>query len=142
MCHQNNPDLQLWLREAKILQNLAKSGSLSHSLPVLRRLLNTQVFTNLSLTELKRNTTMIKRKHLLQLLAAESGYRSWADFKQHIVNLPEGTRIPSSIALRNAGYPVLWFPNTSEATLYTKNHGGKVVAFGHQAAVVPQQWEN
>ena len=142
MCHQNNPDLQLWLREAKDLQKRVKSASLSRSLPVLRRLLNTNVLTNLSLIELKNNTSIIQRKHLLQMLAAENGARSWADFKQQVVTAPEGSILPNSIELRDAGYPVLWFPNATEATAYKDNHGGKVVKLGSQAAVVPRDWKS
>lgn len=141
MCHQNNPDLQLWLREAKVLQKLAKSESLSHSLPVLRRLLNAKVLINTSLIELKNNTSIIQRKHLLQMLAAENGSSCWAEFKQHVVTAPEGSILPNSIELRDAGYPVLWFSNTAEATNYTDTYGGKIVKLGSQAAVVPEQWE-
>ncbi|MDN3616781.1 MAG: hypothetical protein ACPG5L_03700 [Vibrio gallaecicus] len=141
MRHQNNPDLQLWLREAKGLQKLAQSASLAHSLPVLRRLLNSKVLTNTSLVELKSNTKIIQRKHLLQMLAAENGAKCWAEFKQHIITAPEGSILPNSIELRDAGYPILWFANAADATLYADNHGGKVVKVGTQAAVAPQQWE-
>jgi len=141
MCHKNNPDLQLWLREAKVLQKLTQSTSLSDALPVLRRLLNSNVLTNISLVALKKNTSIIQRKHLLQMLAAENGANSWADFKQQIVTAPEGSILPNSIELRDAGYPVHWFSNTTEATAYSEHHGGKVVKLGNQAAVVPQQWE-
>ncbi|WP_394126103.1 hypothetical protein [Vibrio hepatarius] len=141
MCHQNNPDLQLWLREAKVLQKLTQSTSLSDALPVLRRLLNSNVLTNISLVELKKNASIIQRKHLLQMLAAENGASCWADFKQQIVTAPEGSILPNSIELRDAGYPVLWFSNATEATGYSNQHGGKVVKLGNQAAVVPSQWE-
>lgn len=141
MCHQTNPDLQLWLREAKVLQKLAKSTSLSRSLPVLRRLLNANVLVNISLVELKNNTSIIKRKHLLQMLAAEHGASCWAEFKQQVVTATEGSILPSSVELHDAGYPVLWFSNTAEATNYTDTHGGKLVKSGRHAAVVPKQWD-
>lgn len=142
MRHQNNPDLQLWLREAKVLQKLAKSASLACSLPVLRRLLNSEVLTNISLVELKSNTAIIQRKHLLHLLAIENGASCWAEFKQQVINAPEGSMLPNSIELRNVGYPVLWFANVDEATLYAEQHGGNIVKVGKQAAVTPTQWES
>jgi hypothetical protein len=141
MCHQKNPDLQLWLREAKVLQKLAKSASLSRSLPVLRRLLNAKVLSNLSLIELKNNTAIIQRKHLLHMLATENGASCWSAFKQQITTAPEGSIVPNSIELRDAGYPVLWFASTAEAATYADNHGGKIVKLGNQAAVVPPRWE-
>ncbi|MEX0336945.1 hypothetical protein [Vibrio tubiashii] len=141
MCHQDNPDLQLWLREAKVLQKLARSESLSRSLPVLRRLLNAKVLTNISLIELKNNASIVKRKHLLQMLAYENGATSWAEFKHQIVAAPEGSILPNSIELRNGGYPVHWFANATEATTYRDHHGGKVIRLGNQAAVVPLQWD-
>ncbi|MCW8332581.1 hypothetical protein [Vibrio paucivorans] len=137
LCHQGNPDLQLWLREAKVLQKAAQSTSLADSLPVLRRLLDARVLTNISLPELKKNASMIQRKHLLNLLAAENGSNCWADFKHQITQAPKGSLRPYSTELREAGYPVLWFSTQPEAKHYADTHGGKVVQVGKQAAVVP-----
>lgn len=138
MLHQDNPDLQLWLREAKILQKAAKSPSLAQSLPVLRRLLNSEVLTDISLLELKSNTEIIQRKHLLNMLAIENGSRCWKDFRQQVAAAEQGSILPNSIELRDAGYPVLWFSTVLEANSYTDQHGGRVIKVGSQAAVVPQ----
>lgn len=137
MRHQDNPDLQLWLREAKVLQKQATSELLSHSLPVLRRLLSSQVLTNISLKQLKNNTDIIQRKHLLNMLAVENGTRSWADFKNKVESSPQGSLRPYSVELKDAGYPVLWFSNLEEAHSYSAQRGGKVIQVNSQAVVVP-----
>lgn len=139
MRHQGNPDLQLWLREAKILQKAAKSSSLAQSLPVLRRLLNAKVLTKLSLPELKRTAVIIQRKHLLHMLAAENGASCWADLKRQIEAAPQGSMLPYSAELRDAGYPALWFSTSAEAQSYAKQHGGRVVKVCSQAIVVPEK---
>lgn len=141
MRHHNSLDLQLWLREAKVLHKQAQSDSLARSLPVLRRLLSAEVLTNISLVELKNTTTLIQRKHLLQMLAVENGTRCWTDFKQQIEASDDGSILPNSLELREAGYPVLWFSSADEASAYTEHHGGKIVKLGSQAAVVPPRWE-
>ncbi|MDD1780401.1 hypothetical protein LRP49_04220 [Enterovibrio sp. ZSDZ35] len=138
MRHQDNPDIQLWLREAKFLQKAAQSDSLSQSLPVLRRLLESKVLTNITLPELKRQSAMIQRKHLLHMLAAENGERCWADLKKIVSAAPQGTILPYSIEQLDAGYLVHWFSSISEAQGYTEQHGGKVVKVGSQAAVLPE----
>lgn len=139
MRHQDNPDLHLWLREAKVLQRAAQSASLADSLPVLRRLLEAKVLLNISLPQLKSKTEMIQRKHLLQLLAVENGFLCWAELKRGIVEAPQGSMLPYSAELKGAGYLALWFSNVSQAQSYIDQHGGKVVRVGSQAAVVPEQ---
>lgn len=139
MRHQDNPDLQLWLREAKVLQRAAQSALLSDSLPVLRRLLEAKVLINISLPQLKSKTEMIQRKHLLQMLAVENGSNCWADFKHKIASGPQGSMRPYSAELRDAGYPVLWFSSTVEAQSYADKNGGKVIKVGRQAAVAPEK---
>lgn len=138
MRHQNDHDLKLWLREAKILQKASQSSSLSDSLPVLRRLINTNVLRGLSLPELTKKRDIIQRKHLLNMLAIENGSSCWAEFKQKVESSTDGEFLPYSVELRNAGYPVLWFSTESEATAYANDNGGKVVKVEGQAAVVPE----
>ncbi|WP_028022036.1 hypothetical protein [Enterovibrio calviensis] len=138
MRHQDDSDLKLWLREAKFLQKAAQSDSLAQSLPVLRRLLESKVLTNITLPELKRHSATIQRKHLLHMLAAENGESCWADFKKIISAAPQGTILPYSTEQLDAGYLVHWFSSVSDAKGYTHQHGGKVVKVGCQAAVVPE----
>ncbi len=102
MRHQNDHDLKLWLREAKILQKASQSSFLSDSLPVLRRLINTNVLRGLSLPELTKKRDIIQRKHLLNMLAVENGSSCWAEFKQKVEGSTNGELLPYSVELRNA----------------------------------------
>ena len=62
----NSEDLLIALsREARRLHKLSQSPSKMKSLPVLRRLINSQVLSQLSLVELYQQQSLIQRKHLL-----------------------------------------------------------------------------
>jgi hypothetical protein len=142
MCHQDNPDLQLWLREANILQKAARSTSLARSLPVLRRLIKSKVLVGITLPELTKNAGIVQRKHLLNMLALENGQESWLEFKKLVQTSPRGTLKPYSVELRNAGYPILWFSTDKEAKAYAAQNGGRVVKVEQQAAVIPERMES
>ena len=105
---QNNV-INIWLLEVKKLHKSTQSESLASVLPVLRRLLNSKVLVDISLPELKNNTQIIQRKHLLQMLAAENGYRCWKDLKAAIEVKAKSDELllPYSVELNNAGYPTL-----------------------------------
>ncbi|GAB3476092.1 hypothetical protein [Marinomonas epiphytica] len=140
MRHQNYSDLDCWLREAKNLHRLSQSFPISHALPVLRRLVKSKVLPQASLLELKHNTALIKRKHLLHMLAIENGAPCWGDFKQQVLASQPGSLLPSSLQLKQAGYPIHWFSNEGEALSFHETNGGKVIRVGEQAAVIPQHW--
>jgi hypothetical protein len=132
--------INTWLLEAKKLQKSTQSESLTRILPVLRRLLNSKVFVDISLPELKNNTGIIQRKHLLQMLAIENGFDCWKDLK-HAIEVKSQTDellLPYRIELNNAGYPTLWFAKVEEAKTYANSHSGKVIIVGEQAAWLPE----
>ena len=130
--------INTWLLEAKKLHKSAQSVSLTRVLPVLRRLLNSKVLVDISLPELKIKTDMIQRKHLLQMLAIEKGYNSWAELKRAIVVKSQADELllPYSLELKNAGYPTLWFATVQEAQCYAEKHSGKVVVGGGASGMV------
>ena len=72
------------------------------------------------------------------MLAAENGKLCWADFKKQIAAAPQGSILPYSIELKEAGYPVLWFSNVGEAESYIAQNGGKLVKVANQAVVAPK----
>ncbi len=127
--------VELWLTEAKNLHKSACSNKLSRSMPVLRRILAVNALLGLSLPELQKQNSMIKRKHLLHTLALENGFNQWGAFKQHILS-SETPLLPISHELREAGYPVLWFAELAEAVVYQQKNGGKLIEVGQQAVVV------
>ncbi|WP_413701473.1 hypothetical protein ACLKMH_07565 [Psychromonas sp. KJ10-10] len=132
--------INTWLIEAKKLHKSTKSASLTDALPVLRRLLNTNVLVGVSLPDLKKKADIIQRKHLLHMLAIEAGYPNWKALKDIIQEKSQQDELllPYSIALKNAGYPTLWFANVAEAKIYADSHKGKVVIVGEQVAWIPE----
>lgn len=124
------------LREAKKLHKAAKSESLSRSLPILRRLISSNTLTNISLVELRNKTTLIQRKHILQMLAYETGYSNWASYRQAVESNQAENIDHYSFSLRKVGYPNLWFASFNEAESYAQTHGGNPVQVGHQAVVI------
>ncbi len=133
--------INIWLLEAKKLHKTSKSELLSHALPVLRRLLNSKTLVDISLPELKKNIHIIKRKHLLQMLALENGHPRWPQIKQAIQVKAQADELllPYDIELKNAGYPTLWFAKVEEAETYAKLNQGKVIVVGEQAAWLPAE---
>lgn len=132
-----NDILTFLLKEAKRLHRAAHSDSLTKSLPILRRLIITNTLTGLSLPELKRQRTIIQRKHVLHMLAKENDFKNWAEYK-HTIEEGEGCE-PSELILRHVGYPNLWFSNYKEAKSYAQQNGGQIIKFGTQAVVIPHQ---
>ncbi len=125
------------LRVAKSLHRAARSESRLQSLPILRRLISSETFREISLPELHRQRGIIQRKHILQMLALEAGYGSWAAYKKEINDKPAEQPLHYSLALRYAGYPNIWFRSFAEAEHYATEHGGQPIAVGQQAVVIP-----
>ncbi|WP_370978451.1 hypothetical protein [Agaribacterium sp. ZY112] len=131
--------IELLLKEAKKLHKSLKSESISVFLPVLRRLIATKTLKNIGLPELCRNKAMVQRKHILQMLAYEMAYDSWAQCRKALSRAQSDQQVHYCLALRRSGYPNHWFSSMHDAELYTREHGGKPVLVGSQAVVVPKK---
>lgn len=125
------------LREARRLHRAATSDSPAAALPVLRRLLATQVMPAASLPELFRQRARVQRKHVLRMLAIEAGHASWEDFAQALPALDAAPLLQAFDSQRGSATLKLWFPDEAQATAYAAEHGGQVVRVGQQAVVVP-----
>lgn len=134
---QNSEQTLLTLtREARKLHKQATSDSKMRALPVLRRLLNANIFDGVSLVELYQQQALIQRKHLLNLLAKEMGYGHWSLVRNALSHPEVNLQSHPSIELQNIGYPNLWFSNINEAREYAAQNGGKAVEVANQAVVV------
>ena len=125
------------LREARRLHRAATSDSPAAALPVLRRLLATQVMPAASLPELFRQRARVQRKHVLRMLALEAGHASWEAFAQALPTLDAAPLLQAFDSQRGSATLKLWFPDEAQATAYAAEHGGQVVRVGQQAVVVP-----
>lgn len=124
-------------RQARRLHRSAASASLSTALPVLRRLVTAGVFPGTSLKDMFRRREMIRRKHLLRLLAREAGSNSWENFHPALIQLDP--RAVDHFWIDECGYAFLnlWFPNEPAAQTFAAANGGRVLRIGAQAVVVP-----
>jgi hypothetical protein len=127
----------LILADARRLHRLALRGSLASALPVLRRLIRADLFPTLSLPELHRQRGSIRRKHILRMLAIESGYRSWEELLP-ILERAAPTDLPFAKASRiDPSQLNLWFSSLDLAIRFTHEYGGEAVSVGPQAVVLP-----
>lgn len=128
--------VRLVLREAKRLHRAAVSDSLAASLPVLRRLIASGILHGLSLPELSRRREIVRRKHVLQMLAIEASRPDWAEYRKDLASMDPGALPHFDILQRAAGYPNLWFSSPSEAEAHVAEHGGRSIRVGRQAVVI------
>jgi len=125
------------LRAAKWLHRQASADSRMQSLPVLRRLLASQVLQGLNLPQLFAQKTVVQRKHVLQLLAKEAGFADWAAYRTALAGSEAHVPLPLDVAALHAGYPNHWFSTLTQAQAYVAEHGGQLVPVGTQAVVLP-----
>ncbi|MES2819678.1 MAG: hypothetical protein V4812_11920 [Pseudomonadota bacterium] len=130
------------LREAKRLHRIAKSGSLSSSLPLLRRLLSAGVLRDTTLPEAFRARSGLQRKHFLRLLAIEAGFSSWEKYRPALSSI-QPSELDSFIVLEK-GWAFIhdWFPSEEHAQAQVDKVGGRVLRIGrHAVALTVQQAE-
>lgn len=144
--HSESPQLpicstsvDLVLREAKRLHRIAKSDSLSSSLPQLRRLLSAGVLRNSTLPELFRTRDSLQRKHFLRLLALEAGFSSWEAYRPALSNV-QPSELDSFVVLeRGWAYIHHWFSSEQQAQAQVSKVGGRALKIGHHAVALTVQ---
>ncbi|WP_250519607.1 hypothetical protein [Caballeronia sp. NCTM1] len=127
-----------YLREhARRLLRHARDGDTSASMPVLRRLLATNVTRAERLADLHAMHDDLQLKHLLSMLAVELGYPGWDACKSHIDEQPDAAidRYRLDAGAFN-DYEKNWFANESEAREWQRAHGGYIVRYGEQAVAI------
>lgn len=126
------------LRVAKLLHRNAVTDSRAQSLPVLRRLISTQVLEGLSLPQLFEQKAMVQRKHVLQMLAREADFADWAAYRDALSGDAADIHMPLEAVALHAGYPNHWFSTLQQAQAYAAQRGGRIVQVGTQAVVLPE----
>lgn len=131
--------LALVLREAKKLHRSATTGTLSQSLPVLRRLMASHCVHGLSLPVLFQQRNTVQRKHVLRMLALEAGYASWEQYRPALAHLAPEALTHFDIARQQAGHLNLWFSSAEDACAHAQQHGGRALRFDRQGVVLTEQ---
>jgi len=127
-----------YLREhARRLLRHAREGGTSAALPVLRRLLASNVMHAERLADLHASRGELQLKHVLSMLAAELGYAGWDACKGDI-----DARPPACIDRYrlDAGafndFEKNWFASEADAHEWQRGHGGYIVRYGEQAVAI------
>jgi hypothetical protein len=133
-----NPDsaAEIVLHIARNLHRAVNANALAISLPVLRRLLATKTLTEISLPELHRCRDIVQRKHVLRMLAVETGFNCWEDYRHALDDMNADQVSHFDQLVRFAGYPNLWFSTYEEAQDYAWENNGRAMRIGSQAVVL------
>lgn len=126
------------LREARKLHRAAASESLACALPVLRRLIASDTLQGISLPQLRKQRKLVRRKHILRMLAIEAGHASWEAYRHVLAAMQPHEIEDFDMLRRELGYPNLWFASLPEARAFAAEHGGRVLPFRRQAVVIPE----
>ncbi|MDP2571716.1 hypothetical protein Q8W40_05960 [Vibrio penaeicida] len=138
---KTNAQIESLLHEARMLHRAAKSGSVSRSLPALRRLHAAGVCYGVSVSGLYQQRETLQRKHFLRMLAIEAGYSSWEKYKPVLLAPPEHATKTRHFDEKCVSTLNLWFSSEQQAQEYAEQHGGDVLKYGHQAVVLPSPLE-
>lgn len=138
-CAESTQASQAVLREARRLHRAATTGTLSKSLPILRRVLSSDTLIDISLPELFRKRSIVQRKHILRMLAIEAGHASWELYRQALGQMTIEQLAHFELHQPEMGYPNFWFSTFAEAQDYALQHGGRCLRVGQQAVVCPDR---
>ncbi|PKF61580.1 hypothetical protein CW745_09645 [Psychromonas sp. psych-6C06] len=133
---KTNDQIEALLREARILHRVAKAGTISQALPILRRLKAAGAGHNQSLSTLFNQRNTLQRKHFLRVLALEAGYPSWEKYKPALLTKAQQTSFDFAHNGNDIATLNLWFSSHQEAQEYAKLQGGRVLNYGQQAVVI------
>ncbi|WP_199873213.1 hypothetical protein [Ideonella sp. A 288] len=131
--------IDLVRQQARRLHRAAQSPQVLLALPAVRRVHAAGLFPGRALSALYRErTTLLQRKHFLRTLAVEAGYADWERFRPALEHLPpEAFEHFQLLGIEQVGRFKLWFSTEAEAQVHAAAHGGRVLRYGSQAAVLP-----
>lgn len=127
---------QTMRRLARRLHRAARSERVSVALPILRRLQAAKVFSEPRLSALFERRQKIQRKHLLRLLAVESGFADWERFCLVLADAPELAFFDADLIERSWMHANLWFASEAEARAHAAVHGGRVRRYGCHSVIL------
>lgn len=124
-------------RYARRMLRDVHSARSSQALPVVRRVHAAGVVDSKRLADLYHVRASLQLKHMFRTLAKELGYATWEACKRDVDRLPPGVLDRFRMDLGLFGdYNKIWFSDEDSARQWQAKHGGHVVVYGSQAAVV------
>lgn len=120
-----------WRRHAYSIIDTLKHGRPREKKSAATRLIYLSAFAHMRPRDLMKRPYLVRPKHVLNLVALESGYDSWRDFKQRVMRpldpygidfCPPGIIPPTPH----------WYVFYGEAQQRLKNWGGYLFPYGHQ----------
>jgi len=107
------------------------------TLPVLRRIIATQVMPELRVTDLYAVRASIQLKHVLHMLARELEFSAWEVCKHSIDSMPAAVLDRYRLELGMFGdYEKNWFPDMETARAWQQQNGGYLVSYGRQVVAL------
>lgn len=125
-------------RYARSMLRSAHSDQPSRALPIVRRVFSAGAMISSRVTELYHARATLQLKHMLRTLAAELGYATWDACKRDIDRRPAEVldRFRLDLGVFN-DHEHIWFADQPSAAAWQREHGGRLLAYGKQAVVMP-----
>jgi hypothetical protein len=124
-------------RYARRLLRQARADEPLKTLPVLRRIIATQVMPELRVTDLYPVRASIQLKHVLHMLARELEFSAWEVCKHSIDSMPAAVLDRYRLELGMFGdYEKNWFPDMETARAWQQQNGGYLVSYGRQVVAL------
>jgi len=124
-------------RYARRLLRQARANEPLKTLPVLRRIIATQVMPELRVTDLYPVRASIQLKHVLHMLARELEFSAWEVCKHSIDSMPAAVLDRYRLELGMFGdYEKNWFPDMETARAWQQQNGGYLVSYGRQVVAL------
>lgn len=124
-------------RYARRLLRQARADEPLKTLPVLRRIIATQVMPELRVTDLYPVRASIQLKHVLHMLARELEFSAWEVCKHSIDSMPAAVLDRYRLELGMFGdYEKNWFPDMETARAWQQQNGGYLVRYGRQVVAL------
>jgi len=124
-------------RHARRLVRNGRDAQPSKALPVLRRIIDTGVMPELSVTDLYVVRDTLQLKHVLHMLGRELGFAGWEACKHEIDC--RGAEVLDRYRFEQGQFGDFrqnWFSDEQTAREWQQQNGGYIVAYGKQAVAI------
>lgn len=124
-------------RYARRLLRHARGAEPCQALPVVRRIIAARVMPELRVTELYAVRASLQLKHVLHMLARESGFASWETCKREVDGIDAAVLDRFRLEIGMFGdFQQNWFADRAMALEWQQQNGGYLVNYGTQTVAI------